>query len=285
MRKRMWIVAVLILLACVSAGAQQPQPLTFWSDYTVKPGREEDFMNLVKAVGQPVREKLMAEGVVLAWGIEVPLLRGPYPTTHTIWYAVADWSGIEKVQNAMNAQLAKIAADEAAAAAEARKKGQKVGPTTAERIRDILEMDKTRDWVTRDLVFADTNAPVPAGTLPFTRYNGFKVKPGQGAAYRAAWEKYNKPVYDKLLADGIILAFGLGVEELRTEGAWTHFVWVAAKELSAFDKVRNAFAADRARRSEEERNAIAALFNSLTDADAARSSMTRSIVFRLQGMK
>jgi hypothetical protein len=286
MQKKNWfVVALLFLLTCATAQAQQPQPLTFWSDYTVKPGKEEDFMNIVKAVGQPVRDKLMAEGVVLAWGIEVPLLRGVYPSTHTIWYAVADWSGIEKVQSAMNAQLARVAADEAKAAEDARKKGQRTGPTTAERIRDILEMDKTRDWLTRDLVFAVTNQPVAAGTLPFTRYNGIKVKPGQGGAYRAAWEKYNKPVYDKLLADGAILAFGLGVEDLRTEGSWTHFVWVAAKDMSAFEKTRNAFAADRARRSEEERNAIAALFNSLTDADASRSSVSRSIVFRLPGMK
>jgi hypothetical protein len=281
----MWIVAVLMLLACVSAGAQQPQPLTFWSDYTVKPGREEDFMNLVKAVGQPVREKLMAEGVVLAWGIEVPLLRGPYPTTHTIWYAVADWSGIEKVQNTMNAQLARIAADEAAAAAEARKKGQKVGPTTAERIRDILEMDKTRDWVTRDLVFVESSKPAPANVLPYTFYFGAKVKPGRGNDYTAAWRKYYKPVLDKLAADGVLLAFGLAIEEVRTEGAFTHFTWIAVANLPAFDKARAAFVADRAVRSPEEQAAIGDLFNNLTDADAARSSVSRSIVFRLPGMK
>jgi hypothetical protein len=285
MRNRVLLFVSLMFLFCLSAGAQQMQPLTFWSDYAVKPGREEDFMSIVKAVGQPVRDRLMAEGVVLAWGVEVSLLRGTYPTTHTIWYAVADMAGVEKVQRAMADQLAKIAADEAKAAEDARKRGQKPGPTTAERIRDIIDESKTRDWLTRDLIINVSEKPLPAGTLPVTRYNGIKVKPGKGNEYRAAFDKYNKPVYDKLVADGVILGFGLGVEELRTEGSFTHFVWVVAKDLASFDKVREAFIADRGRRSDDERMHITHTFVGLTDADATRSGMARSLIFRLPGQK
>ena len=75
----------------------QPQSLTFYYDYTVRPGQEEEFMTLVKTVGAPVRDKLMADGVVLAWGIETPVLRYPGGTTHLIWFSVANWSGVEKV--------------------------------------------------------------------------------------------------------------------------------------------------------------------------------------------
>ncbi len=63
--------------------------------------------------------------------------------------------------------------------------------------------------------------------LPFTRYNFVKVKPGKGADYRRTWEKYNKPIFDKLVADGVVLAFGLAAEEVKTDGEWTHFVWIA----------------------------------------------------------
>ena len=283
--KRAVLPLLLVLLGCVSAHAQQsqPQPLTFWYDYSVNPGKEEEFMNLVKTVGQPVRDKLMADGVVLAWGIEVPLLRRPGGGTHLIWYTVADWSGIEKVETAMRAQFAKLAADEAKAAQG--KKGQKAATTTADRVREVLNASKTRDWLTRDLVVAVSAAALPAGTLPYTRYNFTKVKPGKGGEYRKAWEKYNKPVFDKLLADGVILAYGLTVEELKTDGDFTHFVWIATKDLAAMDKVRAAFLADRDHRSEEERNAIADLFASLTDPDAARAEVTRTIVFRLPGQK
>ncbi len=278
------IVALSLLLSLVSlappAAAQQPegQPLTFYYDYSITPGREADFMELVKTVGQPVRDKLMADGVVLAWGIDVPLLRYPGGTTHTIWYAVADMAGVQKVQEAMAAQQAKLAADEAA------RKAPK-GTTTAERGREIIDGSKTRDFLTRDLVFGMSSAAPPAGALPYTRYNSIKVKAGKGNAFRAAWEKYTKPVYDKLVADGTIWGYGLAVEELRTAGEFTHFVWVTAKDLAAFDKTRSAFMADRQRRTQEERDAINDQFGSLTDADASRSQIVRAIVFRVAGQK
>lgn len=288
MTKRILILLTLVLVYCLSAAAQQappqPQGLTFWYEYTVNPGKEEEFMTLVKTVGQPVRDKMMADGVIMAWGIEVPLLREPGGSTNFIWYSVADWAGVEKVQTAMGAQQAKLAAEEAKAA-EAVKARQKPAMTTAERGREVFDGSKTRDWLTRDLIFGVTSGAPPAGFLPFTRYGFVKVKPGKGFDYRMAWEKYNKPVYDKLLADGSIAAYGLAVEELKTEGNFTHFTWVGVANLAGIDKVVAAFAADRNRRSEEERSAIAALFASLTDPDAARSSVTRSIIFRLPGQK
>jgi hypothetical protein len=47
------------------------------------------------------------------------------------------------------------------------------------------------------------------------------------------------------------------------------------------DKIGPAFAADRARRPQEEQDAIAEQFTSLTEPDKARSIVTRSRIFRL----
>jgi len=88
-------------------------------------------------------------------------------------------------------------------------------------------------------------------------------------------------VYDKLVTDGVVMAYGLAVEEVKTDGDFTHFVWVAAANLAAFDKIGPAFVADRGRRSEEERNAISDLFTSLTEPDMARSIVTRSRIFKV----
>jgi len=59
-----------MLLSCISCVAQQArpqvQPLTFWYDYTINPGKEDEFMDLVKTVGQLVRDKLMADGLSAA---------------------------------------------------------------------------------------------------------------------------------------------------------------------------------------------------------------------------
>ena len=283
MRKLILVSLTLLLLCCAAAGQQtqpQPQPLTFYYDYAVFPGKEEELMKLINTVGGPVRDKLMAEGVVLAWGVETPVLRYPAGTTHLIWFSVANWAAVEKVLDGMEAQFAKLATEDAMAAEAARARKQTPAMSTAERSRATFDMSKTRDWLTRDLV-SGYGVALPVGVLPFTRYSFVKVKPGKGADYRRAWEKYSKPVYDKLIADGVILAYGLAVEEVKTDGEFTHFVWVATANMAAADKIGPVFAADRARRSEEERTAIADLFTSLIEPDKSRAIVTRSRIFRL----
>jgi hypothetical protein len=170
MSKRLFFCLFTILLSCISAAAQQatPQPLTFWYEYSIVPGKEDEFMDLVKTVGQPVRDKLMADGVVRAWGVEVPLLRAPGNATHVIWYEVSDWSGIDKVDSAMRAQIAKLSED--ASKSTGGKKGPKPAASVADRLREIADMTKTHDYLTRDLVSAEAPA-APAGVLPYTRYN------------------------------------------------------------------------------------------------------------------
>ncbi len=284
MKTRVFLCACLMLMACfVTAAQQQNQPLTFWYEYHVTPGKEEDFLSIVKAVGQPVRDKLMAEGVVQAWGVEAPLLRIPDAPTHVIWYTVADYAGVEKVDAAMRAQIAKMT--EEAAKGSSGKKGAAAGVAPMEQIRAITDFAKTHDYLTRDLVEGFAPTMPPAGTLPWVRYNFVKVKPGKGADYRKAWEKYNKPVFDKLAAEGTLLAFGLAVEDVRTEGDFTHYVWLATKDLASQDKIRAAFIADRDKRSPEEQEAITHLFTSLTEPDAARSELQRSLIFHLPSPK
>lgn len=285
MKKRVIFCLLAVLLSCVSAAAQQAQqqfqPLTFWYEYSVNPGKESEFMDLVKTVGQPVRDKLMSEGVVLAWGLQTPLLRVPGNSTHVIWYAVADYAGVGKVDAAMAAQIAKL--DEEAAKGGVAKKGQKSTGVT-ERLREIADMSKVHDYLTRDLVIGFSQSG-PADVLPFSRYNFVKVKPGKGSEFRKVWEKYNKPVFDKLVADGVVLAYGLAVEDIRTEGSFTHFVWYDVKDLASFDKVRAAFIADRDRRSQEEQDAIGDAFIGLQDMDAQRSEVDRSLIMHVAPMK
>ena len=282
MKKRLILCLFAVLLSCISSAAQQAQPqmqpLTFWYEYTVTPGKEDEFVELVKTVGQPVRDKLMADGIVMAWGVETPLLRVPGNATHIIWYAVSDYSGVDKVDSAMRAQIVKL--NDEAAKSGTTKKGQKPAASVTARLGEVADMSKVHDYLTRDLVigFSPSSA---AGSLPFVRYNFVKVKPGKGSDYRKAWEKYNKPIFEKLAADGVVLAYGLSVEDIRTDGDFTHYVWYAVKDLASFDKVRAAFMADRDRRSQEEQDSLTSLFVSLQDVDASRSEVVRSLIFHV----
>ena len=118
--------------------------------------------------------------------------------------------------------------------------------------------------------------------MPVTRYNFVKARPGKGADYRRTWEKYNKPVFDKLVADGVVMAYGLAQEDVKTDGDWTHFVWITTANMAAADKIGPAFAADRARRSEKDRNEITEAFLESTEPDKARSMITRARIFKVR---
>lgn len=282
MRARVVCALALALVWCAGlAHAQQMQPLTFVSDYTVRPGKEEDFLQLVKTIGAPVRDKLMAEGVVLAWGVDVPLMRAPGQPTHSVWYDVADWDGVQKVQTAIQAQIAKLAEEDKKAADEARKKGGKTAKSTAERIEETLDTGKTKDWVFRGLSGNYSSTPPPADLQPFTRIFLLTIKPGKYFEWKAAWDKYNKPLLDKLVADGVVGAYGIGTEEVRTSGDFTHYVATSVARLADFEKTRQAFIADRAKRSAEENDRITETFNNLTDPNAARSFILHSIIFKV----
>jgi hypothetical protein len=285
MTKRVFFCALLMLFSCFTAAAQQPQqPLTFWYEYHVNPGKEDEFLNLVKTVGAPVRDKLMADGVVMAWGVDVPVIRVPENATHMIWYMVADYAGVEKVENAMRDQIAKMNSEGDKGSAAGKKGALVAGGPTAH-VLAITDFAKTHDYLTRSLVSGFTNDRPAAGTLPVSRYSFVKVKPGRGADYRKAWEKYNKPVFDKMVADGTILAYALVVEEVRTDGDFTHYTWIATKDMATQDKARAAFLADREGRSPEEQEAITRLFTELTEPDANRTQLTRSLIFHLPNQK
>ncbi len=288
MKNRVFLCALLMLMSCFTVAAQQAQPpqqsLTFWYEYHVNPGKEDEFLSLVKSVGAPVRDKLMAEGVVQAWGVEVPVIRVPENATHMIWFSVADYAGLEKVDNAMREQITKMN-EEGAKGSASGKKGAPAAAGPTARVVEITDFAKTHDYLTRDLISGFAKEMPAAGTLPVTRYSFVKVKPGKGAEYRKAWEKYNKPILDKMAADGTILAYGLSVEDVRTDGDFTHYTWVATKDLASQDKARAAFLGDREKRSAEEQEAITRLFTELTDPDANRNQLTRSVIFRLPNQK
>ncbi len=88
-------------------------------------------------------------------------------------------------------------------------------------------------------------------------------------------------MYDKLVADGVVLAFGLATEAIKTDGDFTHFIWVATSNMAGADKISAAFEAANAKRTDAERAEITATFVDLTDPDSARSVVTKSRIFKL----
>lgn len=283
MKTRIALVLAMALLSTTVAFAQQmqPQPLVYLAEFSTKPGKEEEFMNLVKKYDEPTFNKLMEEGAVIAWGVDITMLHEPGAPTHTFWWVSPNWTAFDKAYAAFEEQERKMKAEDAAVAEEARKKGRPAPKGGEERRLETVDITKHKDYLLRDLIVRFAETPPPADAKPWSSIFVVRAKPGKGDEYRKLWEKYNQPVLDKLLSDGVINGYEFGIEEVKSTDTFTHFSTVVMPNLAARDKVRDAFMADRQARSEVEREHIAHSFQHVLDLSASRQFLMRTILLRV----
>ena len=278
MRTRIVSLLSAVLLAAGVAAAQQMQPVIHVGDFHVKPGMEGQFMSLVKEYDQPVFRQLMAEGAVLGWGIDVPVLHHAGGATHTIWWDSPDLAAFDKVFAALQAMEKRIAEADAKATEDARKRGQPAPKSALQKFLETVDISKHQDYLLRDLLFGG-GAPPADGARPYRWVSLLKVQPGKSEEFRRLWVEYDKPVYDKLVAEGVIYLYAVGVEEARSTDAFTHYVEVSIPDLAAREKIREAFRADRQARSASERSIITGSFMSVLDPSGGRDELLRAVVY------
>lgn len=280
MKTRLSLAVALALLFGVSLAAQQMQPVTYVAEFHVKPEKAEQFLDLVKKYHQPIFEKLMAEGAVLAWGVDIPILHEPGGATHSSWWTSPDLAAFDKVFAALEAQEKSMMEADRKAAEDARKKGRPAPKSVLEQFVESVDLSKHKDWLFRDLVFGGYSTPPPAGAQPYGWITFVRVLPGKGDEFRKLWVEYYKPVYDKLVADGTIYGYALGTEEARSTDAFTHYVFISLPNLAAREKLLAAFRADRDARTAAERSIMMGSFQAVVDASATRNYLLRSIIFQ-----
>ena len=281
MRNRILGAMLLGLLCCASLAAQQAQFVSYIGDFYVLPGREEEFLNLVKKYDEPVLNQLMAEGAVLAWGVDVPILHLEGAPTHMIWWGVPDMGAFDKVLAAFEAAEKKWADEYAKLADEARRKRQAPQKSAMEQWLDAMDASRHRDWLLRTQVSNYTTTTPSADTKPYSWVTMFHVKPGKGSEFRQLFDRYAKPTYDRLVADGVIIGYEVSVEEAKSTDAFTHCVWLVLPDLGAREKVRSAFIALNESRAPEAREAIEHLFLGTIDPAATRTFVQRTIYWKL----
>ena len=100
------------------------------------------------------------------------------------------------------------------------------------------------------------------------------VKPGQGSEYRSYWDEHTQPVFEGLLADGTMVAYGLTVEDLITEGFGGRTSWYIVPNADALDTVQAAFGASWQAMSEEGRRARVASIVAVAKDGSVEEFMT-----------
>jgi len=104
-----------------------------------------------------------------------------------------------------------------------------------------------------------------------------KVKPGAGPQFEQAFEKYNKPLFDQLVADGKALSWALGYE-LAGPGGYDYAMWITMPGWAGMGTVEAAFDARYEGMSEEELGAMIADWVAAIEPGADQTQLLRHTV-------
>ncbi len=240
MKDRLITTLLTCLLAVVLAGPLAAQDddqriYTRVALWQVERARWSDFVEWFEQYDQPVMEQLFEGGTIIEWGLDASSLHRPDGYTHSTWFSATSFADLERVLDAF---------DEAMEAH---------GDAGSRALVDFASMiTKHRDYLLRDLVRRSSDAQLDGG---YWMGSFLRVKPGQGSEYRSYWDEHTQPVFEGLLADGTIVAYGLTVEDLITEGFGGRTSWYVVPNADALDTVQAAFGASWQAMSEEGRRA------------------------------
>jgi hypothetical protein len=230
MRGRILAGAACVAVAAVAAPAfaQAPPSLT-WVAYTQgKPGKTTEWLNLTLKHDAPMYDKLMAAGVVRSWGVATPINHRPgFGWNLLTWVTVDNWAGVDKWAGAAM-QTMQARSEQETKAIEAS-------------YQAVEEGRSHFDEVVRNAVFVPGK---PGAKIGYFLVGHYLARPGQDGAATQFYREFIVPIADKLVADGILVGYGLHVQELHGQfqpgRKWTHRGWYAVSDLGGIDKVNAA---------------------------------------------
>jgi hypothetical protein len=243
-----------VLLACLAltlpivVSAQQPAPpaYTFVAEWNVPRDKWAEASAFMDKGLRPIHERLVADGTLTDYGVFETVVHDASENgyTHGVWWSATSIAAIEK----------------------ARAEALKVPPAPA------LATAEHHDYFLRTLV---SKLRPGNGSGGYLRVNSSTVQPGKGAAWRALFDKYNKPIYEELVANGTLSSYAVQAEYVVTMDPGVRMVVSVAPNADAVDKTIAAFATASAKRTQEERDAITAAFAETVVAGSNRSYMAR----------
>jgi competence protein ComGC len=251
------VVAILLALTVVpNARAEDPVVYTRVAQWQIARPSWAAYEADLKKTQVPVMEKLLADGVITEFGFDRNSVHSPDGYTHSSWFCAKSQADLEKALDAIVATEDKLTPDQ--------------------RRRQDTEFSGTKhaDQILRSVVFRNRTLKTDKGYITVSVQ---KVLPGKGEEHQALWDKYTKPVLEQLYAEGVVTGYGIDAELVHTGDPALRFFWTLVPDAAALDKIDAAFAADRAKRSPEERRAVGRSFAELRDPAAHRDSMSSLI--------
>lgn len=254
-------IPLLAMALCpLAASAQEQRSITMVALYKVKPGRMGEFLSAAGKVIAPVLDKLVADGVIQAYGLDTDVLHEAHEPNVAGWFNVTSYANLQKAEDAINA-------------------AQAAAPAESQVMLSAADMDAHRDMLL-ETVSAKFGKAAPMGAKPVTSIAVFKLRPGKGGDWMKAGDRYYKPTYDKLVADGVIYGYQVLQPVFHGADGDVRLVLVSHPDMAAMDKVDAAFAAAIKALSPAERSLMAGSMRDTTDEAAHRDYLMRAVFFK-----
>ena len=254
MSKTLKVLALTVLFAGfatigLASSHEAPEaPIYVWiNQLTAKPGQGDALVELLKKDAE-ILDPLVESGAAVEWGIAIPATHsGGDSGIRYQWISYVGWAGADQFMQAFMSRMQAMSEDERKA--------------MAAEWETVVEPGSHADTINRS-VHVGAGSP---GRMSYIHLSYQTAKRGKGGDAMKFYKENVAPVYDKLVADGAILNYGLHVPEVHQGEDWTHMGWVATEDLAARDAATAAFDAQISSSPEEGmkwKNAVMDFFES-----------------------
>lgn len=263
------IMILIIALTCSTVFAQEAEQKPIYTRvavWGVERGQTKQFIDQFAKYRKPVYDKLLKDGVLTDWGLEEITFHKPEGMTHVQWWSYRKHGDHEKV---------KAAFKEAA-----KKRGEEeIEKATAQ----FASMVKKH----RDYYIKTKHIKAAASNYEGAVYRSFSVtvKTDHGKDFNSYYQHRIKPVYQKLLDDGVLISYGLFVDELTMDKRGSHEVWAIAKDLNGLDAIDAAFDKDWGDMEGEDRRARWSSIKDIVELDTFKEYMSTILMGGTQAVE
>ena len=250
MRVTLCLVMVVFCLTGFAVSQQTvPRTLRYMSEWTIAPQQWDTYTKELDDRVRPVFQRLMADGTVMDWGTYTSLIAEDNGITHGMWFEITSLAGVEKVLG----ELAKLPPS-------------KIAQSASKHHDMLLRTNLRRSKPTN-------------GSNGYYYFNSTLTLPGKTGKWREWWDKYQKPMYEQFLADGLVTTFEVDSGEMHTmDPNWVYLIYVAPT-ADALDRINDAFLSRAKKRTPEEGQAISDAYDAVVVPGSHRDYFARALSY------
>lgn len=237
-------------------GQKKPEPLTYVALFQVEMKNIGGFIDKAKQF-TPVMDKLLADGTIRAYGLEIDHLHQTRGPNVAFWYTAPNYTNLDKAETAVNEFIGK-------------------SPELMGEMSTLHDTSKHIDLLVRSL---ESGGAKNAGCdKPLNSFSEYQVKPGKMQDFLKMFRERQKPVLDALVKDGTLCSYSFDVEDVHSMPMGRVWIITSTPDMAAWDKMDAAFEAAEAKLSASEKSIRQNTWRDAHEPSAHRDSVSK-IVF------